>query len=69
MFDAGIDADDPFAGFDNVERITVNIPGYRWNLWQDVRLPLSARWTGVDVLHCPANTARMAISRARYSGR
>ncbi len=50
-------ADDPFPGRANVRARRIDIRGDRWNLWQDVRLPLAASAERVDVLHCPANTA------------
>jgi glycosyltransferase involved in cell wall biosynthesis len=49
--------EDPFAGAGRVERRQIDIRGGdRLNLWEQVRLPLAARLTGADVLHCPANT-------------
>jgi glycosyltransferase involved in cell wall biosynthesis len=48
---------DPFEQFDNVRACRIDIRGDRWNLWQDVRLPLAARASGADLLHCPANTS------------
>jgi glycosyltransferase involved in cell wall biosynthesis len=53
--DAAID--DPFAEFPNIRHCAIRMRGYRWNLWQQVRLPLSAHMAAADVLHCPANTA------------
>jgi glycosyltransferase involved in cell wall biosynthesis len=50
-------ADDPFALCPNVTRKRIDIAGDRFNLWENVRLPLAARALGADVLHCPANTA------------
>jgi len=49
--------DDPFERFDNVRKIKIDIPGDRFNFWQQIRLPIAARRAGADVLHCPANTA------------
>jgi glycosyltransferase involved in cell wall biosynthesis len=49
--------DDPFAGLANVEHRRIDIPGDRFGLWQQVRLPLAARKAGATLLHCPANTA------------
>ena len=50
-------APDPFAGLPNVEARRIDIPGGdRFNLWEQVRLPLAARLSRADVLHCPANT-------------
>jgi glycosyltransferase involved in cell wall biosynthesis len=49
--------DDPFEDLPNVTHRKIDIPGDKWNLWQEVRLPWAARLAGVDVLHCPANTS------------
>jgi glycosyltransferase involved in cell wall biosynthesis len=49
--------DDPFDAFPNVRHVQVDVRGDRFNLWQDVRLPIAAWTHDVDVLHCPANTA------------
>jgi glycosyltransferase involved in cell wall biosynthesis len=57
MFHEGDGVDDPFGGLPNVRPPAIRIPGYRWDLWQQVRLPLAARTAGAAVLHCPANTA------------
>ena len=57
MFHRGRSGDDPFEQFENVESCKIDISGDRLNLWQQIRLPLAARWAGVDVLHCPANRA------------
>ncbi len=51
--------DDPFEGFDNVKRIKIDIPGDRYNFWQQIRLPLAVKRFCADVLHCPANTGPM----------
>lgn len=48
---------DPLAGLPNVRPCRIDIPGDRWDLWQQLRLPWAARRAGADVLHCPANTA------------
>jgi glycosyltransferase involved in cell wall biosynthesis len=48
---------DPFERFDNVQAHRIDIRGDRWNMWEDVRLPLAARVCGADLLHCPANTS------------
>jgi glycosyltransferase involved in cell wall biosynthesis len=34
----------------------IDIPGDRFGLWEQVRLPLAAWRAGADVLYCPANT-------------
>lgn len=57
MLHRGEGPDDPFADLANVTPRRVRCPGDRWDLWQQVRLPLAARAAGADVLHCPANTA------------
>ena len=57
MFHQASADNDPFAQFANVRQRRIDIRGDRWNLWQDVRLPLAARADKLDVLHCPANTA------------
>lgn len=57
MFHRAQGGDDPFAGLANVRARVIEIPGDRWNLWQQVRLPLAARRARASVLHCPANTA------------
>ncbi len=49
--------DDPFEQFDNVRKIKIDIPGDRFNFWQQIGLPIAAKFAGADVLHCPANTA------------
>jgi glycosyltransferase involved in cell wall biosynthesis len=49
--------DNPFAGLGNVTVRKIDIPGDRLNLWQQIRLPLAAKAAGVNLLHCPANTA------------
>jgi glycosyltransferase involved in cell wall biosynthesis len=49
--------DDPLEGLPNVRRCRFDIPGDRWNLWQQFGLPLAARKARVELLHCPANTA------------
>lgn len=57
LFHRGQGRDNPFDGFANVRDVAVDIPGDRWNLWQQIQLPLAVRGAGVDVLHCPANFA------------
>lgn len=49
--------DDPFEGFSNVSKKKIDIPGDRFNFWEDVRLPLASFFARADLLHCPANTA------------
>jgi glycosyltransferase involved in cell wall biosynthesis len=49
--------DAPLAGRPNVRRLRVSIPGAdRFNLWEQVRLPVAALTSGADVLHAPFNT-------------
>jgi glycosyltransferase involved in cell wall biosynthesis len=49
--------DNPFENYANVKLCPVDMPGDRFNFWQEIRLPLAAKMNGVDILHCPANTA------------
>jgi glycosyltransferase involved in cell wall biosynthesis len=47
----------PLESLPNVKRTRVDIPGAdRFNLWEQVRLPLAALTSRADVLHAPANT-------------
>jgi glycosyltransferase involved in cell wall biosynthesis len=48
---------DPLADLPNVQRRQIDIPGDRWNLWQELRLPWAVHRLRPGVLHCPANTA------------
>jgi glycosyltransferase involved in cell wall biosynthesis len=48
---------DPFAHLPNVRPRRVDIPGDRFNFWQDIRLPAAALKEHANILHCPANTA------------
>ena len=32
------------------------VRGYRWQLWEQLGLPLQARWHGCNLIHSPANT-------------
>ena len=50
-------SDDPFKAYSNVSAHAVDIKGDRWNLWEQVRLPLAALQGKASVLHSPANTA------------
>ncbi|MCG3137218.1 MAG: D-inositol-3-phosphate glycosyltransferase [Phycisphaerae bacterium] len=45
-----------FAEQPNVQPRYIDLPGTRWNLWEELRLPLAAKLAGVRVLHCPANS-------------
>lgn len=47
--------EDPFAEVPSISARRIEMPGDRWNLWGELRLPWAAR--GEDVLHCPANLA------------
>jgi glycosyltransferase involved in cell wall biosynthesis len=49
--------DDPFAGLPNVEHRAIDIRGDRFDLWQQIRLPLAVKKSAATLLHCPANTA------------
>ena len=57
MMHRGGAADDPFADRPNVSAEVVDMKGDRWNLWEQVRLPLAAVARRASVLHSPANTA------------
>ncbi len=43
--------------FSNLHTRRIDIPGDRFNLWLNLRLPRAARRDGVDLLHMPANAA------------
>ncbi len=47
---------DPFAEFSNVSPRFIDMPGDRWHLWEEIKLPRAARRDGADLLHCPANS-------------
>jgi glycosyltransferase involved in cell wall biosynthesis len=47
----------PFENYTNVKLCQIDIPGDRFNFWQEIRLPIAAKMNKVDILHCPANTA------------
>ncbi len=47
--------DDPLAGLPNVIHHQMDIPGDRFDFWQQIRLPLAAVKARADLLHCPAN--------------
>ncbi len=49
--------DDPFDGFPNVVKIKMDIPGDRFDFWEQIRLPLASFFVRANILHCPANTA------------
>jgi glycosyltransferase involved in cell wall biosynthesis len=49
--------DDPFAGCNNVRAEVIDMRGDRWNLWEQVRLPVAAVARRASALHSPANTA------------
>jgi glycosyltransferase involved in cell wall biosynthesis len=53
MFHEAYEGDDPLTGLPNVERRVLRMPGHRWDLWQQVRLPVAAKLAGARVLHCP----------------
>jgi glycosyltransferase involved in cell wall biosynthesis len=57
MFREETGVDDPFADLPSVQPCTVRMRGHRWDLWQQVRLPIAAWFAGANVMHCPANTA------------
>src|SRR5260221_8086707 len=56
MFHQTEPADDPFAACPNIRRRQIDIRGDRFDLWENVRLPLAAFAARATVLHCPANT-------------
>jgi len=41
----------------------MNIPGDQFNSWQQVRLPITALLSGVDLLHCPAQNCPRWVPR------
>jgi glycosyltransferase involved in cell wall biosynthesis len=49
--------DDPFRAEPNIIQRAIEIRGDRWDLWEQVRLPLAAARARASVLHAPANTA------------
>ncbi len=57
MVHEGGSTDDPFAGYANIKGQLLRLRGGRFNMWQDVGLPIAARRHGATVLHAPANTA------------
>jgi glycosyltransferase involved in cell wall biosynthesis len=57
MFHRNASVDDPFADLANVAAKCIEMRGDRYELWEQVRLPLAASRAGANVLHCPANTA------------
>lgn len=36
---------------------TFELPGFRWNLWENLGLPIAARLAGADLLHCASSGA------------
>ncbi len=57
MLHEGDAAANPFSDYVNINEVALKIRGSRFNLWQDVALPLGAKRYGATVLHAPANTA------------
>lgn len=45
-----------FSGLPNVTLKPLRMIGSRWNLWENIRLPIEAVLDGIDLLHCPAQT-------------
>lgn len=41
----------------NASFVPLSMPGDRWQLWEQIRLPWQARRDRVGLLHCPAQTA------------
>ena len=44
----------------NVRSATLNLPGYRFNLWENFGLPLAAKFSGSDLIHAASTTAPRA---------
>lgn len=49
--------ENPYSGIRNIIPRRLTMSGSRWDLWQNLRLPLAAKLDGVDLLHCPAQYA------------
>jgi len=49
--------ENPFADIPNIEICRLRCKGARWNLWEELALPWAAKRRGLDILHCPAQTA------------
>jgi glycosyltransferase involved in cell wall biosynthesis len=47
----------PFADLSNVRVRRTDLPGDRYDAWENIGLPLMALCERADVLHCPANSA------------
>lgn len=45
------------SGIQNVHDYTFELPGYRFNAWENIGLPLRARLDKVNVLHCAGSSA------------
>ena len=43
--------------YPNIYLRTIDIRGARWNLWENLRLPLAALKDRIQILHCPAQIA------------
>lgn len=48
--------DSPLTDIPGYEARYIDMPGDRFDAWQQWRLPYAAKRDGVDLLHCPANT-------------
>jgi glycosyltransferase involved in cell wall biosynthesis len=44
----------------NIRSATLNVPGYRFNLWENFGLPLAAKLSGSDLIHAASTTAPRA---------
>lgn len=49
--------DDIHARIPRCEIRTFEMPGFRWNLWENLGLPVAAWWYGADLLHCASSGA------------
>jgi glycosyltransferase involved in cell wall biosynthesis len=50
-------ADEIRARIPNSEIRTFELPGFRWNLWENLGLPIAAWRSGADLLHCSSSGA------------
>jgi alpha-1,3-rhamnosyl/mannosyltransferase len=47
----------PLPDYREARLAAFDCPGFRFRLWEQAVLPAQARWHGIDVLHCTANSA------------
>ena len=57
LYHRGQEGSNLFSGLSNVIEKRIEMRGDRWDLWQQVRLPVAAKGVRASLLHCPANTA------------